>query len=69
MNMKAVHIADDKSLHLQDTETPVPGPGEVLIKIHATAISKTDIFQRWRGDPRPPGASPFLGLECAGGAE
>ena len=66
MNMKAVHIADDKSLHLQDTETPVPGPGEVLIKIHATAISKTDIFQRWRGDPRPPGASPFLGLECAG---
>lgn len=67
--MKAVHVAEDKSLHWQETDTPVPGPGEVLIKVHATAINRADLLQRRGGYAPPPGASPFMGLECAGTVE
>lgn len=67
--MKAVHVAEDKSLHWQETETPVPGSGEVLIKVHATAINRADLLQRRGGYAPPPGASPFMGLECAGTIE
>ncbi|MCB1692437.1 MAG: NAD(P)H-quinone oxidoreductase, partial [Pseudomonadales bacterium] len=64
--MKAVHVAEDKSLTWQDADTPVAGPGEILIKVHATAINRADLLQRRGGYPPPPGASPFMGLECAG---
>lgn len=56
----------DRSLRWAETPTPQPGPGEVRIRIHATAINRADLMQRaGRYDP-PPGASPILGLECAG---
>lgn len=64
--MKAVLIADDQSLAWSDIETPAPGPGEVLIRIHATAINRADLVQRSGNYPPPPGASPVMGLECAG---
>ena len=32
----------------------------------ATAINRADLLQRQGGYPPPPGASPILGLECAG---
>ncbi|MET9731873.1 NAD(P)H-quinone oxidoreductase [Streptomyces sp. NPDC006458] len=45
---------------------PVPGLGEVLVDVTASAVNRADILQR-RGfyDP-PPGASPYPGLECSG---
>jgi putative PIG3 family NAD(P)H quinone oxidoreductase len=43
-----------------------PGPGELLIANRATAINRADLVQRQGGYPPPPGASPILGLECAG---
>ena len=45
---------------------PVPGPGEVLIRVAAAGINAPDLGQR-RGtyDP-PPGASPLPGLEVSG---
>lgn len=64
--MKAVAIADDKSLSWSETEVPAPGAGEVLIRIQATAINRADLVQRSGGYPPPPGASPIMGLECAG---
>ncbi|MEX2326888.1 MAG: alcohol dehydrogenase catalytic domain-containing protein, partial [Pseudomonadales bacterium] len=64
--MKAVQVDDTKAMHWQETTTPTPGQGEVLIKVHATAINRADLLQRHGGYPPPPGASPVLGLECAG---
>ena len=64
--MKAIQIQPDKSLLWQDTATPAPGPGEVAIRVHATAINRADLMQRAGLYPPPPGASPILGLECAG---
>lgn len=53
-------------LALTETHCPAPGPGEVLIRVHATAVNRADLLQRQGLYPPPPGASPILGLECAG---
>jgi putative PIG3 family NAD(P)H quinone oxidoreductase len=45
---------------------PVPGPGEVLIDIHATAVNRAELLQRAGRYPPPPGAPPYLGVECSG---
>ena len=63
--MKAIQICDG-DLVWQETEEPPLGPGEVRIDNHATAINRADLSQRAGGYPPPPGASPILGLECAG---
>jgi putative PIG3 family NAD(P)H quinone oxidoreductase len=45
---------------------PVPGPGEVLIDVVASAVNRADLLQRaGRYDP-PPGAPPYPGMECSG---
>lgn len=49
-----------------DTERPVPGPGELLIEVVATAVNRADLMQRMGHYPPPPGASAILGLECSG---
>jgi len=64
--MKAVIIDEEKKLHWQDFAKPEPGPNEVLIEIHATAINRADLIQRQGFYAPPPGASPIMGLECAG---
>jgi NADPH2:quinone reductase len=53
---------------LVPTERPVPQPkpGEVLIKVAATAVNRPDIAQRAGHYPPPPGASDLPGLEAAG---
>lgn len=45
---------------------PQPGPGEILIAVHAAGVNRPDIQQRRGAYPPPPGASPILGLEAAG---
>jgi NADPH:quinone reductase-like Zn-dependent oxidoreductase len=45
---------------------PQPGPGDVLVKIAATAVNRADLLQRQGHYPPPPGAPPYLGLECSG---
>ncbi|MPZ29081.1 MAG: zinc-binding dehydrogenase [Micromonosporaceae bacterium] len=45
---------------------PVPGPGEVLVDVHASAVNRADLLQRAGHYPPPPGAPPYPGLECAG---
>ncbi len=53
-------------LGVQTVPTPVPAPGEVLIRVSAAGVNAPDLSQR-RGDyPPPPGASPRLGLEVSG---
>lgn len=53
-------------LKLGEVERPVPGEGQVLVKIFATSISRPDIVQRQGKYPPPPGDSEILGLEVAG---
>jgi NADPH2:quinone reductase len=45
---------------------PVPGPGQVLIKVAAAGINRPDLMQRAGKYPAPPGASDLPGLEVAG---
>ena len=42
MDVIVKHIAGE-GLELQRKPVPTPGPGEVLIKIHKTAICGTDV--------------------------
>ncbi|MGB7979329.1 MAG: NAD(P)H-quinone oxidoreductase [Candidatus Nanopelagicales bacterium] len=45
---------------------PVPGPGEVLIRVAAAGVNRADVHQRQGNYPPPPGASDIPGLECSG---
>lgn len=45
---------------------PVPGPGEILIKVHAAGVNRPDCLQRAGLYAVPPDASPLPGLEVAG---
>ena len=45
---------------------PSPAADEVLIKVAAIGVNRPDVLQRSGAYPPPPGASPLLGLECAG---
>ena len=56
-------------LQLVDAPKPVPGSGEVLIRVAAAGVNRPDVFQRKGVYPPPPGASPLPGLEVAGTIE
>jgi NADPH2:quinone reductase len=45
---------------------PAPAPDEVLIRVRVAGVNRPDVAQRSGAYPPPPGASPLLGLECAG---
>src|SRR4030088_1134953 len=45
---------------------PVPGPGEILVKVLAAGVNRPDVAQRSGSYPPPPGASDLPGLEIAG---
>ena len=48
---------------------PVPGPGEILVKVLAAGVNRPDVAQRSGAYPPPPGASDLPGLEIAGEGE
>lgn len=68
--MKAVVITNPGGtdvLKLMDRDIPVPGPGEVLVKVMAAGVNRPDITQRKGHYPAPPGvAADIPGLEIAG---
>lgn len=51
---------------LVEWPTPVPGPGELLLEVAATALNRADLLQLRGLYPPPEGASPIPGLEAAG---
>ncbi len=53
-------------LQIGERPGPVPGPGEVLIKVTAAGVNRPDVLQRLGKYPPPPGASDIPGLEVAG---
>lgn len=68
--MRAVvitHAGGPDALALRDVDTPVPGPGEMLVRVQATALNRADILQREGRYPPPAGAPADIpGLEFAG---
>ena len=57
-------------LQVAEIEDPVPGPDEVLVAVHASALNRADLMQRRGGYPAPPGIRPDVpGLELAGVVE
>jgi NADPH:quinone reductase len=64
--MRAATITD-KQLTIEDHDDPVPGAGEVLIKVHAAGLNGADMHQLAGHYPAPPGAPQDIpGLELAG---
>lgn len=45
---------------------PVPGKGQVLIRVAFAGVNRPDVVQRQGLYPPPPGASPIPGLEISG---
>ena len=66
--MKAISQEGDDLLWKENPD-PNLKKDEVLISIKASAINRADLLQRSGNYPVPPGASPILGLECAGVVE
>jgi len=67
--MRAILIerpGDESVLRIGTTAAPALEPGMVRIRVAATAVNRADLLQRQGLYPPPPGASPILGLECAG---
>ncbi|MBM7845996.1 NAD(P)H-quinone oxidoreductase [Herpetosiphon giganteus] len=57
---------DAEVLRLAEVADLQPQAGELLIRVHATAVNRADILQRRGMYPAPAGASEILGLEIAG---
>jgi putative PIG3 family NAD(P)H quinone oxidoreductase len=53
-------------LRWSEVPDPVPGPGEVVIDVTASAVNRADTVQREGFYNPPEGASPYPGLECSG---
>src|SRR5438876_11437860 len=53
-------------LVLEQTATPAPKAGEVLIEVAYAGVNRPDCIQRAGLYPPPPDASPVIGLEVAG---
>lgn len=53
-------------LSVGEVPDPVPGPGDVLVTVAATAVNRADVMQRQGLYPPPPGVTEVIGLECSG---
>jgi putative PIG3 family NAD(P)H quinone oxidoreductase len=53
-------------LYIGNVDKPIPGPGQILVKVHATALNRADTLQRRGKYPPPAGDSTIMGLEIAG---
>jgi len=64
--MRAVTIRDGE-LRVEQRPDPVPGAGEVLVRVRAAGLNGADLLQRAGRYPAPPGAPQDIpGLELAG---
>ncbi|HEX9734855.1 MAG TPA: NAD(P)H-quinone oxidoreductase [Thermoanaerobaculia bacterium] len=66
--MRAV-VVDAGGPRLGEVPDPSPGPGEVLVRVRASALNRADLLQVRGLYPPPPGESEVPGLECAGEIE
>ena len=67
MTVVAISKPGGPEVLLPETRSvPVPGPGEILVKVAAAGVNRPDVAQRSGAYPPPPGASDLPGLEIAG---
>ncbi len=67
--MRAVIVTEPggpEALQIADVDTPVIGPGQVLIKTVGAGVNRADLLQRRGFYPPPPGESDIIGLEVSG---
>lgn len=68
--MRAVTITEPggpEVLKLEQHDVPEPGPGQIRVRVRASALNRADILQRQGIYPPPPGAPTEIpGLEYAG---
>ncbi|GAA0960886.1 NAD(P)H-quinone oxidoreductase [Actinocorallia libanotica] len=67
--MHAISILEPggpEALSWREAPDPVPGPGEVIIDVAATAVNRADVLQRLGFYPPPEGAPEYPGLEASG---
>ena len=50
----------------EERPLPIPGAGEILVRVEAAGVNRPDVAQRLGHYPPPPGASDLPGLEVAG---
>ena len=54
-------------LELREVPQPVPGPGEILVRVAAAGLNRADLLQRKGHYPAPPGSPADIpGMEYAG---
>jgi tumor protein p53-inducible protein 3 len=63
--MRAITVNNHR-LEIGETECPTLGADDLRIAVRATSVNRADLLQAAGRYPPPPGASPILGLECAG---
>jgi len=66
-SVRAPHYGGPEVMTFEERATPAPGPGQVLVKIHAAGVNFVDIYQR-SGQYNTP-LPVALGLEGAGVVE
>jgi putative PIG3 family NAD(P)H quinone oxidoreductase len=59
-------FGDESVLRIGEVEPPAMSSDELRIRVRATALNRADLLQREGHYPPPSGASPILGMECAG---
>ena len=67
--MKVIEIASygpPDVLQVGERPLPVPGQGELRIRVAASGVNRPNVLQRTGNYPVPPGASDIPGLEVAG---
>ena len=67
MTAIALHGAGGPEVLQPETRpVPLPGPGEILVKVAAAGVNRPDVVQRLGNYAPPPGASDIPGLEVSG---
>ena len=67
--MRAVvfdRFGDESVLRVGDVDPPPLASDQLRIRVRAAGVNRADLLQREGHYPPPPGASPILGMECAG---
>lgn len=65
--MKAVRlVAPGRPLALHDIPVPVPGPDEVLVRVHAAGICHSDVHYRTGVSPAQSSVKSVTATPCRG---